>query len=323
MALSKDQGFTMNDGNKIPVLGFGTYSSIDKSKCEEATKIAIEVGFRHFDGAYVYETEDQVGRAIREKIADGTVKREDLFYTGKLWNTFHRPELVRTCLEESLKNLQFDYMDLFIIHNPYSLKPGPDVFPTGEDKKIIFDSVDLRKTWEAMEACKDAGLVKSIGVSNFNRKQLEMILSKPGLKYKPAVNQIECHIYRNQSKMLDFCKSNNILVEGYFVLGSQRNPVWLNQSTPVLLEEPVLAEIAKKYNQTVALVALRYQIQRGLVVLLKSFNKKRIEENIKVFNFQLSEKDMKSIDGLNKNLSYMTNKLFAEHPQYLTPDDDK
>nr|XP_020634805.1 aldo-keto reductase family 1 member C3 homolog [Pogona vitticeps] len=119
-----------------------------KSKCEEAVKTAIEVGFRHIDGAYIYDNEDQVGRAVRQKIADGTIKREDIFYTGKLWSTFHRPELVRKCLEESLKKLQFDYMDLFIIHSPYSMKPGPELIPRGENGKYIPDVVDLRKTWE-------------------------------------------------------------------------------------------------------------------------------------------------------------------------------
>ncbi|XP_060136000.1 aldo-keto reductase family 1 member C3-like isoform X4 [Zootoca vivipara] len=298
MALSKDRGITMNDGNKIPILGFGTYSpdAVQKSKCEEATKIAIEVGFRHIDGAYVYETEEQVGRAIRAKISDGTVKREDIFYTGKLWSTFHRPELVRKCLEESLKKLQFDYMDLFIIHNPYSMK--------------------------AMEACKDAGLVRSIGVSNFTRKQLEMILNKPGLKYKPAINQVECHPYRNQSKLLAFCKSNNIVLEGYSVLGSQRDPRWIDTNTPVLLEDPLLVAIAKKYNKSPALVAIRYQLQRGLVVLVKTYTRKRIEENAQAFTFQLSEEDMKSIDGLHKNMSFMQMDMFAGHPQYYPPDEE-
>ncbi|KAG6939621.1 aldo-keto reductase family 1 member C3 -like protein, partial [Chelydra serpentina] len=276
-----------------------------KSKCEEATKVAIEVGFRHIDGAFVYGTEEEVGRAIHEKIEDGTVKREDIFYTGKLGSTFHRPELVRSCLEQSLKKLKFDYLDLFIIHIPVSLKPGPDLSPMDENGKLIFDIVDLRQTWEAMEACKDAGLVKSIGVSNFNRRQLEMILNKPGLKYKPVLNQVECHPYLNQSKLLTFCKSKDILLEAYCALGSQRDKMWIDQSTPVLLEDPVLGAIAKKYNQSPALVALRYQLQRGIVVLFKSFTRKRIEENFQVFDFQLSEEDMKTIDGLNKNLRYL------------------
>ncbi|XP_078232503.1 aldo-keto reductase family 1 member C3 isoform X2 [Pogona vitticeps] len=282
MALTKGRRLTMNDGNTIPVIGFGTHCADPSQKriCLESIKIAIEVGFRHFDGAYLYGTEEQVGQAISQKIADGTIKREDIFYTGKLWSTFHRPELVLKCLEESLKKLQFDYMDLFLIHNPYSLKPGPELVQKGEDGKFITDNVDLRKTWEAMEACKDAGLVKSIGVSNFTCKQLEMILNKPGLKYKPVLNQVECHAYWSRSKLLTFCKSHGILLEAYNVLGTQRDPEWIDQNMPVLLEDPVLNAIAKKYNQSPALVALRHQLQRGLVVIIKSVKKHRIEEHM-------------------------------------------
>uniref|UniRef100_A0A452IBD2 NADP-dependent oxidoreductase domain-containing protein n=1 Tax=Gopherus agassizii TaxID=38772 RepID=A0A452IBD2_9SAUR len=318
MELDKDRCIKMNDGNKIPALGFGTYSSdaVQRSKCEEATKVAIEVGFRHIEGTFIYGIEEEVGQAVHEKIADGTVKREDIFYTGKLWSTFHRPELVRSCLEQSLKKLKFDYLDLFIIHNPMSLKPGTDTWPKDENGKFIFDVVDLCQTWEAMEACKDAGLVKSIGVSNFNIRQLEIILSKPGLMYKPVLNQVECHPYLNQGKLLAFCKSKDILLEAYFVLGSQRDKNWIDQSTPVLLEDPVLDANAKKYNQSPALVALRYQLQRGVVVLFKSFTRKRIEENFQVFDFQLSEEDMKTIDGMNKKRPYLLIEPFLGHPQF-------
>ncbi|XP_050825325.1 estradiol 17 beta-dehydrogenase 5-like isoform X3 [Gopherus flavomarginatus] len=323
MELDKDRCIKMNDGKKIPALGFGTYCSdaVLKSKCEEDIKVAIEVGFRHIDGAFVYGTEEEVGRAVHEKIADGTVKREDIFYTGKLWSTFHRPELVRSCLEQSLKKLKFDYLDLFIIHNPMSLKPGTDTWPKDENGKFIFDVVDLRQTWEAMEACKDARLVKSIGVSNFNIRQLEMILNKPGLKYKPVLNQVECHPYLNQGKLLAFCKSKDILLEAYFALGSQRDKTWIDQSTPVLLEDPVLGAIAKKYNRSPALVALRYQLQRGIVVLSKSFTRKHTEENFQVFNFQLSEEDMKTIDGMNKNRSFLLLEPYLGHPQFPVTDE--
>uniref|UniRef100_A0A6I8NBC8 NADP-dependent oxidoreductase domain-containing protein n=1 Tax=Ornithorhynchus anatinus TaxID=9258 RepID=A0A6I8NBC8_ORNAN len=274
----------LNDGNRIPVLGFGTYASSpdEKMKSEEITKVAIEAGFRHFDGALVYRNERAVGQAFRAKMADGTVKREDIFYTGKLWSTYHRPELVRKGLEQSLKDLQLDYLDLFIIHNPYSLKPREEFLPMDGNKKLIPDHVDLRTTWEALEACKDAGLVRSIGVSNFSRKLLETILTKPGLKYKPVCNQVECHPYLNQSKLLEFCKANDIVLVAYSALGSQRNKLWICQNTPVLLEDPVLGAIAKKHNRTPALVALRYQLQRGVVVLAKSFNEKRIKENMQV-----------------------------------------
>ncbi|XP_074861450.1 prostaglandin-E(2) 9-reductase-like isoform X2 [Carettochelys insculpta] len=323
MDFHKDTSMEMNDGHRIPVVGFGTYApdTVPKSKCEEAVKVALEVGYRHIDSAYFYNNEEEVGRAIREKIADGTVKREDIFYTGKLWSTFCAPERVQSALEKSLKKLKFDYIDLYIIHTPMALKPGDDLLPVDENGEVIFDNVDLRATWEAMEACKDAGLVKSIGVSNFNRRQLEMILNKPGLKYKPVCNQVECHPYFNQRKLLEFCKSKNIILVAYSALGSHRDEKWVDQSTPLLLEDPVLNGLAKKYNQSPAHVALRYQLQRGVVVLAKSFTRKHIEDNFKVFDFQLTEEDMKAIDSLNQNLRYDPFQKCLAHPEYPFADE--
>ncbi|XP_040823967.1 prostaglandin-E(2) 9-reductase-like [Ochotona curzoniae] len=320
---AKFQRVALNDGHSIPVLGLGTYApdEVPKSKATEATKIAIDVGFRHIDAAYVYQNEEEVGLAIRSKIADGTVKREDIFYTSKLWCTFLRPELVRPSLEKSLKKLQLDYVDLYIIHFPAALKPGEDLFPRDENGKVIFDTVDIRATWEALEKCKDAGLTKSIGVSNFNRRQLEMILNKPGLKYKPVCNQVECHPYLNQHKLLDFCKSKDIVLVAYSALGSHREPKWVDQSTPVLLDDPVICALAKKHNRSPALIALRYHLQRGVVVLAKSFSEKWIRENIQVFEFQLSSEDMKALDGLNRNVRYTTANFAAGHPEYPFSDE--
>ncbi|KAM4676573.1 prostaglandin-E(2) 9-reductase-like [Discoglossus pictus] len=318
MDLSAGSNIVMNDGHKIPVIGFGTYApdKFPKSLAEEATKVAIEVGYRHIDCAFYYGNEPEVGRAIKAKIEDGTVNREDLFYTGKLWNTFHVPELVRPALEKSLQYLQLDFMDLFLIHMPTELKPGNDLMPMDENGHLIYHNTDLRETWEALEECKDAGLVKSIGVSNFNRRQLELILNKPGLKYKPVCNQVECHIYLNQSKLLDFCKSKDIVLVGYCVLGSCRDENFIDQDSPVLLQDPVLKAIAKKHNKNPAQVAIRFILQRGVVALVKSFNPLRIDHNFKVFDFHLPPEDMKALEGLHRNLRYVEAKNWMDHPKF-------
>ncbi|NP_001079568.1 aldo-keto reductase family 1, member C2 L homeolog [Xenopus laevis] len=323
MALHKDSYVLLNDGNKMPVIGYGTYApqKVPKSLAEEGTKVAIDVGYRHIDAAFMYQNEVEVGRAIREKIADGTVKREDLFYTGKLWSNFHTPERVRHGLEKSLEDLQLDYMDLFIIHTPFELKPGDDPFPVDENGKFLYHNTDLRDTWKAMEALKEAGLVKSIGVSNFNKTQLEWILSMPGLKYKPVCNQVECHLYLNQSKLLEFCKSKDIVLVGYSVLGSSRDENWIDQNSPVLLEDPVLNAIAKKHNRTPAQVAMRYQLQRGVVVLAKSFTPARIKQNFQLFDFQLNSEEMETLNGVDKNMRYLDLKPFADHPKYPFADE--
>nr|XP_044990896.1 aldo-keto reductase family 1 member C18-like isoform X3 [Jaculus jaculus] len=293
----KHQRMELNDGHFIPVLGFGTYAAeeVPKGKIVDCTKLAIASGFRHIDCSHLYQNEEEVGLAIQSKIEDGTVKREDIFYTSKLWSTFHRPELVRPSLERSLKELHLDYVNLYLIHFPVSLK--------------------------AMEKCKDAGLAKSIGVSNFNRRQLEMILNKPGLKYKPVCNQVECHPYLNQSKLLDFCKSKGIALVAYGALGTQRYKYCVDENTPFLLDDPIICAMAKKYKRSPALVALRYQLQRGVVVLAKSFKEERIKENLQVFEFQLASEDMKILDNLNRNYRYFSAEMFNGHPNFPFSDE--
>ncbi|XP_057587209.1 aldo-keto reductase family 1 member C3-like isoform X2 [Hippopotamus amphibius kiboko] len=308
----------MNDGHFMPVLGLGTSAppQVAKSEVEEAVKRAIDVGYRHIDSAYVYQNEEEIGRAIQMKIADGTMKRGDLFYTTKLWSTFFRPELVQTGLENSLRKVQLSYVDLCLIHFPIALKPGEDFMPTDTHGNIIFDTVDLCATWEALEKCKDVGLAKSIGVSNFNRRQLEMILNKPGLKYKPVCNQVECHPYLNQSKLLEFCKSKDILFVAFATLGSDLRKKWVKKDRPVLLQDPVLNAIAEKHRRTPAQIALRYHLQRGAVALAKSFNERRLQENFQVFEFQLTPEDMQCLDGLNRNMRYFEEDVFFHHPNY-------
>ncbi|XP_075066578.1 aldo-keto reductase family 1 member C15-like isoform X3 [Mixophyes fleayi] len=277
MDLHAESFLVMNDGQKIPVIGFGTYAPEEcpKGLAEEATRVAIEVGYRHIDCAYIYGNEAEVGRAIRAKIADGTVRREDLFYTGKLWSTFHAPALVRPALEESLQNLQLEYMDLFIIHLPLGMKPGDDPFPMDENGQLIFHHSDLRDTWE-----------------------------------------VECHIYLSQRKLLEFCRSHDIVLVGYSVLGSSRDNKWIDQHSPVVLEDKVLVAIAGKHNKSPAQVALRYFLQLGAVVLAKSFNPTRIKDNFQVFDFHLSPEDLKALESLNRNYRYVAARQWINHPEY-------
>ncbi|XP_014909829.1 3-oxo-5-beta-steroid 4-dehydrogenase-like isoform X2 [Poecilia latipinna] len=281
MALTpKNHSVPLSDGNSIPLIGLGTYSNpqnTPKGTALAAVKRAIEVGYRHIDGALIYCNEDEVGQAIREKIADGTVKREDIFYCGK---------------------------------------PGDTFYPQDENGKCAYHKTDLCATWEAMEACKDAGLAKSIGVSNFNKRQLELILNKPGLKHKPVTNQVECHPYFTQPKLREYCQEKNIVIVGYSPLGTNRDPSWVNLECPPMLEDQLLTSIAKKYKKTTAQVCLRFNMQRGVVVIPKSFNLDRIKDNFQVFDFSLSEEEMKAIEGLNKNIRFVVLPFWADHPEY-------
>ncbi|XP_058796941.1 aldo-keto reductase family 1 member B1-like [Phymastichus coffea] len=310
--MSKIESVIFSNGNKIPALGLGTW----KSKGGTAVNIikdAVRIGYRHIDTSPVYGNEKEIGQAITELVSENVVKREDLFITSKLWNTRHRPDLVEEALRKTLSDLQTTYLDLYLIHWPFAFKELEEPFPEGPDGKVQFSDVDYVDTWKAMEQLQEKGLVRNIGVSNFNSKQLSRVLDN--CKIKPVTNQVECHPYLPQVKLSEFCKSKDILITAYSPLGSPDRP-WAQPGDPSLLEDPKVKEIAAKYKKSTAQVVLRYQVQRGHIVIPKSASIVRLEENTKIFDFQLSEEDIKLLHTFDRKWRVCPMNSSVEHKDY-------
>jgi len=304
----------LNTGHNMPALGLGTWLAKAKGEGSQAVIDAIDAGYRHIDTALIYENEVEVGAGIKAKIDDGTVKREDLFVTTKLWDTAHRPDCVLPACKKSLSNLGLDYVDMYLIHWPIGLRPGDDLFPKDAEGTIIYDNeTDLADTWKEMENLVKLGLVKAIGVSNFNHKQLEHIIQKGTIP--PAHNQIEMHPYFPNNKLVDFCKKHNITVVAYSPFGSPSHPA-LRAGYPKLLEDPRLTEVGKKYGKGANHVILRWLLQKGVSTIPKSSNKGRIIDNFNVFDFTLTEEEMKVVESLDMGKDGRTNiEIFSEKVQ--------
>jgi diketogulonate reductase-like aldo/keto reductase len=265
--------FVLNNGDgEIPALGFGTLVS-DRRETRNATKTAVEVGFRHLDCAERYRNEEEVGAALKELLADGTVRREDLFVTTKLWNNNHRPERVKPALQASLNRLGLDAVDLYLVHTPFAFKPGDDQDPRDPHGAIVYDDgVTLEETWTAMETLVDGGLCRAIGVSDIDVEDTRRIVNTA--RIKPAVVEVESHPYHPQSELHEFCKTAGIILLAFAPLG--------HALEPRLLDDPLIVTMARRFGKSPAQVLLAWGIQRGTAVLTSSVKPGRISENFDI-----------------------------------------
>uniref|UniRef100_A0A182JHF8 NADP-dependent oxidoreductase domain-containing protein n=1 Tax=Anopheles atroparvus TaxID=41427 RepID=A0A182JHF8_ANOAO len=310
---SKIPRVVFKNGASIPMLGLGTWNS-PPGQVAQAVKDAIEVGYRYIDCAHIYENEHEVGEGIAAKITHGNVKRDELFITSKLWNTYHQPDKVLGALLVTLRNLRLEYLDLYLIHWPMAYREGDDLFPLRPDgKRVHFSDVDYIDTWGAMERLVEAGLVRNIGLSNFNSRQVQRVLDVAIIS--PATNQIECHPYLHQAELTEFCHGKRIIVTAYSPLGSPARPS-AKQTDPILMEDPVVQNLALKHAKSAAQVLIRYQIQLGHVVIPKSVNRGRIVSNADVFEFSLDADDMQQLAGLERGGRTCPESFSFGHPHH-------
>ena len=259
----------LNNGTEIPEIGFGTWQTTES--VQETVKIALEVGYRHIDTADIYGNEAQIGEAIEES----GIARKDLYLTTKIWNSNRSAHGVKYSLEQSLKKLKTDYLDLLLIHWPANAKQF-------ENWKEI-----NAETWKAMEELYKSGVVKTIGVSNFMLSHLEALLETA--EVIPAVNQIEFHPGYVQQGVVDFCKENGIAIEAWSPIGSGR-----------LLKDEDLKEIADHYGVSPAILCIQFCLQSGVIVLPKSENPENIKNNLLFERFKITESDMKALKALEE-----------------------
>ncbi|XP_071090341.1 aldo-keto reductase family 1 member B1-like isoform X1 [Haliotis cracherodii] len=286
----------LSSGHSMPMLGVGTYSCSKLNEVGNAVRTAVQIGYRYIDTTSTYETEQEIGVTIKQLIKEGRIKREELFIVTKVSGQCHKPEQVEPACRTSLEALNMDYIDLYLIHFPLA---------NTDQERTQSTVTDYLDTWRAMEKLVDKGLVKSIGVSNFNIQQLERILTMAGLKHKPANNQVEITPCLSQDELLQYSLQNGISTTGCGPFGAP-GQTYVSKDSPDCLEHPTIVNIANKYGKSATQVILRWGIQRGYAVVPKGTNPFCLVQNMDIFNFQLSTDDMQSMLALDDG--YKVNK---------------
>ncbi|NDV47135.1 aldo/keto reductase [Paludibacter sp. 221] len=257
----------------------------------------------------IYGNEAEIGKALNEAFSSGLVAREDLFITSKLWNSYHDPEHVEKAIQQSLQDLQIDYLDLYLMHWPIAFRTGYDQAENASEL-VSLDEQPLSTTWEAMAKLQEKGLTKHIGVSNFNIPKIQKLINDTSIV--PEMNQIEIHPYFQQNELVTFCQKNEILVTAYSPLGSRK----LTSTGKGPDKEDIILSIAKEHNATPAQVMLAWGMERNTIVIPKSVNKERIKENFGSVNVKLNDEDMAKIATLDRNQRLSTGAfaVFADGP---------
>lgn len=306
------------NGALMPSVGLGLWK-IDRSLASDIVRGAIQIGYRHLDAACDYGNETEVGDGIRRAISDGLCTRDELWITSKLWNTYHRPEHVRPAIERSLRDLGTEYLDLYLIHFPISLEfvAFEERYPPGwADPRLAGSrmqpvSVPLSETWAAMEEIHRAGLAKNIGICNFGCSLIRDLLSYASVR--PAVLQVESHPYLVQSKLLRYCQQESIAYTAFSPLGAASYvELGMSQPSDSVLQEPLIADIASQHQKTPAQVVLRWGVQRGTSVIPKSVRIDRLQENLNIFDFELTRHEMDQIAALDCQRRFNDPGVFCE-----------
>ncbi len=313
------QYLTLNDGSKLPTLGLGLWK-IDRTAAASMVDQAIEAGYRHLDSASDYGNEAETGEGIERALSKGVCRRDQLWVTSKLWNTYHHPEHVRPALERTLRDLKLDYLDLYLVHFPISLAfvpfeerypPGWFFDPNAPTPKMQADRVRISDTWGAMERLVDAGLVKHVGISNFGVSLIRDLLSYA--RIRPSVLQVESHPYLVQPKLLRYCQEEKIAFTAFSPLGAGSYvSIGMAKETDSVLQDPVVREIAKSVGRTAAQVVLRWGVQRGTSLVPKTSRIERLKENISIYDFELSESQMMAISRLDRHQRFNDPGVFCE-----------